>query len=288
MAAWRDTAPDRLVPAAAPHAHGSGVQAGSSVIGSEGAAGSGALSRLPALNHPLQRRKLYQHVLDRLMQSIETGELAPGEQLPSERELMESLGVGRVAVREALQELSHRGIVEISHGERARVVVPTAQTLIQQIGEGTKHLLRAQPETLEHLLQARLFLETGMVAMAARQANDAHIARLWNRLHEHRAVPADSPDFLQADMRFHREIAAVSGNPIFPAIIEAMFGWAGAFYQSIVRAPGVEALTLAEHQRIVEAIAARDEAAAVLAMREHLVRADVGYRQGRKACGSTR
>ena len=52
---------------------------------------------------PIQRRKLYQEVLDRLMHRIEAGEFAPGDHLPSERELMEVYGVGRVAVREALQ-----------------------------------------------------------------------------------------------------------------------------------------------------------------------------------------
>ena len=116
---------------------------------------------------PIQRRKLYQEIVDRLMQRIESGEIAAGEQLPSERELMEVYGVGRVAVREALQELARSGIVEISHGERARVVVPTAHLLIEQIAGGARHLLRMQPEMLVHLKEARLFLETGMVRCAA-------------------------------------------------------------------------------------------------------------------------
>lgn len=110
---------------------------------------------------PIQRRKLYQEVLDRLMARIDSGEIAPGDQLPSERDLMAFYGVGRVAVREALQELARSGIVEISHGERARVVVPTADLLIEQIAGGARHLLRMQPETLEHLKDARLFWKSG-------------------------------------------------------------------------------------------------------------------------------
>jgi DNA-binding FadR family transcriptional regulator len=85
--------------------------------------------------------------------------------------------------------------------------------------------------------------------------------------------------FMKLDMLFHREIARISGNPIFPAIVEALFGWASAYYQSIVRAPGAEALTLAEHQRIVDAIAANDPQRAVQAMEEHLTRANALYRQ---------
>ena len=228
---------------------------------------------------PIPRRKLYQEVRDRLMQRIASGEIGPGAQLPSERELMEVYGVGRVAVREALQELARSGILEISHGERARVVVPTAHLLIEQIAEGTRHLLRMQPETLEHLKEARLFLEVGMVRRAAQLASDEDIAVLRQRLEEHRASMVNLDHFIERDMQFHREIARISGNPIFPAIVEALFGWASEYYQAIVRAPGSENLTLAEHARILEAIAARDPDTAEQTMRDHLMRADAQYRQ---------
>jgi GntR family transcriptional regulator, sialic acid-inducible nan operon repressor len=228
---------------------------------------------------PIQRRKLYQEVQDRLMARIESGEIKPGDQLPSERELMETYGVGRVAVREALQEMARSGIVEISHGERARVVVPTAHLLIEQIAGGARHLLRMQPETLDHLKEARLFLETGLVRWAARVAIDEDVQRLQQRQDEHRESMVNLDQFMERDMQFHREIARITGNPIFPAIVQAMFEWASEYYQSIVRAPGAEALTLAEHQKIIDAIAARNEEAAVQAMSDHLNRANELYQQ---------
>ncbi len=229
-------------------------------------------------SEPIQRRKLYQEVLDRLMQRIERAELKPGDQLPSERELMETYGVGRVAVREALQDLARSGIVEISHGERARVATPTASLLIDQIAEGARHLLRIQPETLEHVKEARVFLETGMVRLAAEKATDQDIKQLYLRHEEQRAALQNSELFMKHDMLFHREIARISCNPIFPAIVEALFGWASAYYKSIVHAPGAESLTLAEHQKIIEAIAAHDAESAAQAMRNHLNRADELYK----------
>lgn len=225
----------------------------------------------------IQRRKLYQEVVDRLMPRIEAGEFTVGDQLPSERELMEVYGVGRVAVREALQEMARSGIVEISHGERARVVVPTAKLLMGQIAEGAKHLLRMQPETLEHLKEARLFLEIGTVRMAVECATPEDIERLQQRLEDQRN--SELTDFLKRDMLFHREIATISGNPIFTAAVESMFNWASEYYQSIVRAPGAEELTLREHQAIVDAIAAKDPNKAAIAMRDHLTRANALYRQ---------
>ena len=233
---------------------------------------------------PLHKRKLSEQLREHLLARIRGGEFGPGDALPSERELMEHYGVGRPAVREALQSLERSNIVEIAQGERARVAVPTAQDLIAQLASGTRHLLRIQPETLTHLKDARIFLETGMARLAAQQAGEADVARLRRRLDEHRAAMDDLQHFLARDMAFHREIAAISGNPIYPAIVEALFGWAGEYYQKLVRAPGAEHLTLAEHGRIVDAIAARDPQAAEDAMREHLTRANRLYRQLAPGC----
>jgi GntR family transcriptional regulator, sialic acid-inducible nan operon repressor len=227
----------------------------------------------------IPRRKLYHEVFDRLMERIRSGEIAPGAQLPSERELMEQYGVGRPAIREALQALERSGIVEIVHGERARVVVPTAEGLIAQVAGGAMHLLRTHPDMLQHLKQARLFLETGLARMAAERATDEDVANLQLRVTQQRASMVDLEKFIERDMAFHREIALISGNPIFPAIVESLFRWAGEYYRPLVRAPGVEELTLSEHQRIVDAIARRDGDEAAEAMRQHLSRANDLYRR---------
>jgi GntR family transcriptional regulator, sialic acid-inducible nan operon repressor len=227
----------------------------------------------------IQRRKLYQEVLDRLMERIRSGEIAPGEQLPSERELMEAYGVGRPAIREALQTLERSGIVEIAHGERARVVIPTAQSLIAQIAVGAMHLLRAQPDMLDHLKSARLFLETGTARMAAEHATPDDIERLRERLAQQRAALPDREAFLDCDRAFHREIAEITGNPIYPSIVEAIFRWAAEYYRPMVRAPGAEQLTLAEHEKIIDAIASRNGEAAAQAMHAHLSRASALYGQ---------
>ena len=225
----------------------------------------------------IQRRKLYQEVRDRLMERIRNGSIPPNAQLPSERELMEEYNVGRPAVREALQALERSGIVEIVHGERARVVVPTAAQLMAQIAGGAMHLLRSQPGTLDHLKEVRLFLETGTARMAAERATEQDVARLRLAVAMHRASMVDLARFIELDMAFHREIASITGNPIFPSIVEAMFRWAGEHYQSMIRAPGAEELTLAEHERIVDAIARQDPDGAAAAMHAHLSRANSLY-----------
>lgn len=230
----------------------------------------------PPTDGPIQRRKLYQEVLDRLMARIEAGEFPPGTQLPSERELMDAYGVGRPAIREALQQLERSGIVTISHGERARMVLPTADGMLDQIGDAARYLLRVQPGSLDDLKEARIFLECGLVRMAAGRANPDGLALLRRRLEEQRNAAPE--DFLARDIAFHRQIAAMSGNPIFPAVVEGLLTWLGDHYTTLVRAPGVESVTLQEHQRILDAIAAGDAEGAAAAMADHLNRASDLYR----------
>jgi DNA-binding FadR family transcriptional regulator len=231
---------------------------------------------------PIPRRKLSQEVLDRLLSRITSGEYAAGDQLPSERQLMEMFQVGRPAIREAMQTLSHMGLVSITHGERARVTPITAAKVMGQVGESAKHFLANAPENLEHLKEARVFFEVGMVRLATERASDADIARLERRLQENRDALTDLSGFLDRDMAFHREIAAISGNPIYAAVAQAMFDWLAVYHVSLLRAVGAEQITIDEHERIFNGIAKRDAEEAAAAMSDHLKRASSLYRQFEK------
>ena len=230
-----------------------------------------------ALTSQIPRRKLADHVLSRLTDRISAGEFGPGEHLPSERDLMTAYGVGRPAVREALQSLQRAGIVVISHGERARIAVPTAGMLINQIASGARHALSLDPAMLTHLKDARLFLEVGLARQAAGRAEEFGTTALEEAHAAHVEALDDLDVFVQRDMAFHREIARMTGNPIYPALIEAMFGWLGEYYVQLVRAPGAESLTLEEHAGILSAIRQGDSEGAASAMHEHLSRANSLY-----------
>ncbi len=102
----------------------------------------------------IKRRKLYQEVLDRLISSIAT-ESPPGSLLPSERDLMQRYGVGRPAIREAMHALQQMGLLRISHGERARVVTPTTDAIMEQMTNGFVMMLATNPRGLDELKEAR-------------------------------------------------------------------------------------------------------------------------------------
>lgn len=229
----------------------------------------------------ISRRKLSDDVFDRLYAMLLNGDYAPGEHLPSERELMELFGVGRPAIREAMQSLERLGLVAIQHGQRPRVTAPTAEGLLSQIELTAMHMLSSSPQSLEHLKEARAFFELGMVARAARTAGEADVSRLEELLErQRRELNRDAGAFIEADMAFHRAIAETTGNPIFIAVSHAMLDWLAHFHTAMLHWKGNEHITLEEHERILDAIRRHDEAAAVNEMRAHLDRARALYMAG--------
>lgn len=228
---------------------------------------------------PIRRRKLSDDVLDRLLEMIRGPDYAPGDFLPSERELMRAYEVGRPAIREAMQSLQHMGLVEIKHGGRPRVAEPSLSRMVDQMSESMRHLLSHSPADREHLKEARTTFEAELARIAARKRSDADLARLAGTLEDQEAAASDPARFLRFDGQFHREIAAISGNPIFSALSEALFGWLSHFHADLVRSPGLEKLTLEEHRGILAAITARDGDAAAKAMADHLNRANSRYRR---------
>jgi DNA-binding FadR family transcriptional regulator len=222
---------------------------------------------------PIARRKLSDEVFDRLLKQIETGGFAPDSQIPSERELMTAYGVGRPAIREAMQRLEKLGLIAITHGERARVVQPTVADVIRQIDHAARHVLATQPESLTQLQEARVFFEIGMVREAAKKAEAADIALLEAALARQAAhLTHDAGRFVVADMEFHTTIAAVTRNAVLEAVSHGMLHWLSMFHASALHWKGHEHITLEEHRLILDAIIAHDEEAAAEAMRMHLQR----------------
>jgi DNA-binding FadR family transcriptional regulator len=234
-------------------------------------------------SEPIVRRKLSDEVFARLKGLIESGELQPGDEMPSERMLMERFQVGRPAIREAMQALANMGLIEISHGERAKVLQPTAKSLLRQVDLAAKIMLSASSDSLEHLKSARIFFERGMVREAASRASAADVAALEETLKLQRAALGDSDAFIAADMAFHTRIAQISGNPIFTAVSEAMLGWLKEYHTEMLIWTGRENVTLTEHEEIIDCIRRGNSDEAEQAMIKHLERSRALYAPKGKA-----
>jgi GntR family transcriptional regulator, sialic acid-inducible nan operon repressor len=223
------------------------------------------------------RRKLSDEVFDRLERMITSGELKPGDDMPSERVLMERFGVGRPAIREAMQSLANMGLVAISHGERAKVLELTAQSIFRQVDATAKIMLSRSSDSLEHLKNARIFFERGMAREAAAKATERDIEELREILERQRRSLGKAEEFISADMQFHTRIARISGNPIFVAVSEAMLAWLKEYHTDMLIWTGKEKFTLVEHEKIVDRLAAADAGGAEVAMLVHLERSSALY-----------
>ena len=160
---------------------------------------------------PIRRRKLYQEVLDRLIAGM-TAEFPPGSPLPSERELMARYGVGRPAIREAMHALREMGLLRISHGERARVVTPTTDVIIDHMSAAIVMMLATNARGLDELKEARLMMETGLVRRATANAGPADVARLEACHAALVSARGDARAFVAADMAFHATIAKIAAT----------------------------------------------------------------------------
>lgn len=232
------------------------------------------------MTQPLEqivRRKLSDEVFDRLERMITSGELKPGDEMPSERVLMERFGVGRPAIREAMQSLANKGLVNISHGERAKVLQLTAQSIFRQVDLTAKIMLSQSADSLEHLKSSRIFFERGMAREAAARATQSDIDDLKDIIENQRQSLGHAEDFIAADMKFHTRIAQISGNPIFAAVSEAMLAWLKAYHTEMLIWTGKEKFTLVEHEEIVDRLAAHDADGAEAAVLKHLERSRALY-----------
>jgi DNA-binding FadR family transcriptional regulator len=226
---------------------------------------------------PVQKKKLYESVLDQLIEAITLNQFPPGSQMPSERELMAMIGVGRPSIREAMLTLQQMGLIKISHGERARVVRPTIDTIVEQISSAMIMLLLTNPRGLDELKSARIMLEVGLVKLAAERAGPNDIRYLEDAIREMGQATGNHDAFVAADLKFHQVIAGISGNSLLAAAVGAILAWLSKFRHEMVAVKGAEKLTVSEHQTIFEAIRERDPEAAATAMQRHLSRANELY-----------
>lgn len=217
----------------------------------------------------IKRRRLYEDVASSLEQMIRDADFLPGDQLPSERELMVRFGVGRPAIREALFHLRKMGVIDIRSGERARVIRPTPKAVVDGLAGAARHLL-AEPDGVRQLQNARAFFEIGLVRHAAEHASDDDLRELANALDANRQTIHDIARFERTDVAFHYVLALIPRNPIFTALHEAIAEWLTEQRHITLSNPGQNQVAYRAHAEIYQAIASRDPDKSELVMRAHL------------------
>ncbi len=219
----------------------------------------------------MQASNSAESIANSLAAEIHSGALRPGAMLPSERDLCDTFKVGRNVVRDAIIILQGMGLIDQSKRKRPRVVEPMLATVMQGVA-GAAHFFFSGSEGLAHLEQARLFLETSLIRYACEHATNAQVGKLVEAIDACEQALGDIGKFRDADVRFHRVLSEIPGNPIFIALHDT-------FVERLMRnrpgLPDIEQSNGAsnqEHREIVSAILDKDADRAVNILTGHLTR----------------
>lgn len=216
---------------------------------------------------PVQRHSLSDTLAARVRQLIRQNGYGQGDRLPSIGSMARDFGVAPPTVREGLRKLEMLGVVEIRHGAGVFVGRDTDPLLLTNpMADGT-----ASRTLLLDLVDARVSIELTAVALAARNATDAHLAHMRQALDRAAAaLDGDAEEIGQANRDFHREIARASGNVVLHQMMDALGGAMRQAQRVVNRTRALRRRFHAEHRGILDALERRDADQAVERMRVHL------------------
>jgi GntR family transcriptional regulator, transcriptional repressor for pyruvate dehydrogenase complex len=218
---------------------------------------------------PITRETVSAQIRGQLLDRINSGELAPGTQMPSERDLAERFDVARTSVREAMQGLVSMRVVE-RRGNRSYVAEHLPDIVVEPTGDGKSFVAE--------LFETRRVLEVPIFELAAVRANDTerdHIAQLALRFH----ADLDIGEFRRLDREFHTTIAAACGNPLlielYGKVLDQLFRSVEFFtlLSADSNQPSVADIireSVVAHRRIAAVFVAGDGAAVRRAAEGHL------------------
>ncbi|MFB9186674.1 FadR/GntR family transcriptional regulator [Dactylosporangium sucinum] len=220
-----------------------------------------------------------------MIDQLASGVYPPGSPLPREVDLAERFEVSRGVVRECLRALEERDLIKVKHGRGATVQPESAWNVLDP--DVLRALLASQAggDVLREYVECRRGLEVEAAGLAAVRATDDHIARLREALDEMTqaakgvreaeaggagGLPDAEEQFHRADIRFHQAVADAAGNRALAHMLRPLDQALLIARLPLARPQARERRGIPEHQRILNAIAAGDAAAAGRAMGAHL------------------
>lgn len=210
------------------------------------------------------RQPLAEEVTAKLRHMIHSGEWPLQQRIPAEPELMARLGVSRGTLREAIKALAHSGMLEVRRGDGTYVRATS------EISGAAQRMYK--DHTQEHILEVRMGLDTQAARLAAHNATADDVAAMRHLLDLRRDAwsSEDYAAWARADWDFHELVAQSSGNPL---LHELHVSFGGVFHDDLLRQQrrgGFNGLPYEGHGELVEAIEARNEAAAIASVNRNL------------------
>ena len=212
---------------------------------------------------PVRSQTAFEETVERLGTAIKLGLLAPGTQLPAERELCRKLGIARSTLRQALLALGQTGHLQATRGRRGGTFVADPQPPTEKPSE---ELLGQWHEVCD----SRMAVEVGVAMLAAERADEAACIALAALAHTMEGQLEDYPAYRQSDVRFHVALAESTGSARLVAAETAAQGEMTALISMISHPAAVLHASNDQHGRLVRALRDHDSARAARVMSEHV------------------
>jgi GntR family transcriptional repressor for pyruvate dehydrogenase complex len=206
-------------------------------------------------------------IIRQIRDLITSGQLKPGDRLPSERKLCDRLGVGRTHLRDALRKLEFYGILK-THPQSGTIVagmgLPALEGLITD-------MLGLQGNDFKSLVETRVILETNMAQLAAENRVDKDIVDLENALNAHCNKILKSEDSVEEDLLFHLKIAEAGKNSVLNSLMLIIVPDIMQYFKKHKVCDDIRAeIAIDQHKQILQHIIDRNPDKAGESIRYHL------------------
>lgn len=223
------------------------------------------------------KQTLSQKIERTIENAIREKKLPVGSKLPTEREMCESFGVSRTALREALRRLSARGLINIQKGSGMYVSEIRIEDAINSLN--LYYDLKFDNDLLSQFIEVRRLFEPEIARLAAMNRTEQNMKELEKNLAEFEKCNPDNTQ-MEADLdnRFHLTIAKATTNPIMQITMEPIYSLLPRMRNYIyANVEGEKKNTLEAHRLLVEAIRNKNENDAYEIMKKHLIRTQEIY-----------
>lgn len=208
--------------------------------------------------------ELSEKVVNQLKQMI-TQNMKPGDQLPTESELMSILGVSRSTIRESLKVLSALGLVVRRNGGTF-----VNNTVNDCLVEPLHIMLDLEVASISDLLEMRALLELDVVSLVAEKISAETIRELERYVWLMQNPDASDSDFQKNDIQFHRRLAEATGNAILVELISSVRNVISEKQRETCKIQPIQKRVIASHNKLMDALRAHNTEQALAGMKEHL------------------
>lgn len=216
----------------------------------------------------VSRQRLSQAITAEIEHLILEERLSPGDRLPSQQKLANQFGVSAPVVREAIQTLAARGLLDVRHGSGTYVRKPSLDILARTL----KLHVRMNHTSIMPLHEVRTVLESELAALAAERATPDDLATLDAILVKQRKYLEDPAITNEADLDFHLQLALAAHNDIFLVLLNPLIELIREYRSVAIQYRTVNQASLEDHEAIYEAVCDGDSKRARSTMSTHLTR----------------